>query len=155
MKKGVARVKLNRKQYKIRLNFVLFADASSAIQTQYRLSFLFGAPLTLAAGVRHIHPRLRYLFGAKACFFTAARSLSGGRTRVRAKKHALSSENLSVIAVCFDYKLLYLCIAYLYKHAFFLKNPTALLPYSHIVTLIRIVALYFVTYCNKNNMFQL
>ena len=88
MKKGVARVK-RRKQYKIRLNFVLFADASSAIQTQYRLSFLFGAPLTLAAGVRHIHPRLRYLFGAKACFFTAARSLSGGRTRVRAKKTRL------------------------------------------------------------------
>ena len=58
-------------------------------------SFYICAPLTLATGVRHIYPRLRNLlyprlrnlFGAKACFFTAAGSPSGGRTLTLAKKN--------------------------------------------------------------------
>ena len=50
-------------------------------------SFYICAPLTLATGVRHIYPRLRDLFGAKACFFTAAGSPSGGRTLTLAKKN--------------------------------------------------------------------
>ena len=45
------------------------------------------APLTLAVGVRKLYPRLRNLFGAKACFFTAAGSPSGGRTLTLAKKN--------------------------------------------------------------------
>ena len=50
-------------------------------------SFYICAPLTLATGVRHIYPRLRNLFGAKACFFTAAGSPSGGRTLTLAKNN--------------------------------------------------------------------
>ena len=60
---------------------------------------------------------------------------------------------LSAIAAVSFCKFLYLYTAYLYQHTFFLENPTALLPYSLIVTLIRIVALYFIICCNKNNTF--
>ena len=76
--------------------------------------FYTSAPLTLAKGVRHIYPRLRYLFGAKACFFTAARSLSGGRTRVRAKKNTPYHPKISPQSLFALTKNYFICVLLIY-----------------------------------------